>query len=79
MEGNFSVQKSPISGVALGCDHALKQVHCGEKSRGGLKGITKIIMQESDNILWLQLLNKSPKNYLKKVMQNHAQRFSIIS
>ena len=41
MEGNFSVQKSPISGVAIGCDHALEQVNCGDKSRGGLKGITK--------------------------------------
>ena len=41
MEGNFSVQKSPISGVTIGCDHALEQVNCGEKSRGGLKGITK--------------------------------------
>ena len=40
-EGNFSVQKTPIPGVGIGCDHAGEQVNCEDKSRGGLKGITK--------------------------------------
>ena len=40
-EGKFSVQKTPIPGVGIGCDHAGEQVNCEDKSRGGLKGITK--------------------------------------
>ena len=40
MEGFFSVQKSSITGVAIGCDHAGEQVNRESKSRGGLKGIT---------------------------------------
>ena len=41
MDGNFSVQKSDIPGVAIGCGHAGEQVNCEDKSRGGLKGITR--------------------------------------
>ena len=41
LQGNFSVQKSAIVGTAIGCDHAEEQVNCEDKSRGGLKGITR--------------------------------------
>ena len=43
MQGHFSVQKSPIPGVAIGCDHAGEQVNCEDKSCGGLKGNTRNI------------------------------------
>ena len=41
LEGNLSVQKSPLPGVAIGCDHAGEQVNSEDKSRGGLKGNTR--------------------------------------
>ena len=34
MEGNFSVQKSNVLEVAIGCDHAGEQVNSEDKSRG---------------------------------------------
>ena len=41
MEGNFSAQKSYIPGVAMRCDHAGEQVNREDKTRSGLKCITK--------------------------------------
>ena len=33
LDGNFSVQKCNILGVAIGCDHAGEQVNSEDKSR----------------------------------------------
>ena len=41
MEGNFSVQKNDIPGVAIGCDHAGEQVNREDKTGSGLKGMTR--------------------------------------
>ena len=41
LDRNFSVQKCNIPGVVIGCDHADEHVNSEDKSRGGLKGITR--------------------------------------
>ena len=41
IEGNFSLQKRDIPKVSIGCDHSGEQVNRGDKTRGGLKGITR--------------------------------------
>lgn len=41
MEGNFSVQKNYIPGIAIECDHAGQQVNPEDKTYSGLKSITR--------------------------------------
>ena len=83
LEGNLSVQKSPLPGVAIGCDHAGEQVNSEDKSREGLEGNTKTQMQETCNT-WLvihqiaeEMLEKGKRNIQRKNKHHQLKNSTI--
>ena len=66
MDGNFSVQKSPLPAVAIGCDHGGEQVNCEDKSRGGLKGVTRNENIRIRNYLAAPVLTQINQELLEK-------------
>ena len=66
MDGNFSVQKSPLPAVAIGFDHGGEQVNCEDKSRGGLKGITRNENIRIRNYLAAPVLTQINQELLEK-------------
>ena len=66
MDISLLVQKSSITGVAIGCDHAGEQVNREGKSRGGLKGITMSANSRNRQYLASPILDQLSKEMLKK-------------
>ena len=70
MKGYFSVQKSSIPGVALGCDHAGEQVNCEDKSRGGLKGITRNVNARTRHYLAAPIVDQIANEMMTRGQAN---------
>ena len=70
LQGNFSVQKSNIVGTAIGCDHAGEQVNCEDKSRGGLKGISRNDNSRTRHYLAAPVISKITEQLLEQGQVN---------
>ena len=66
MERNLSVQKSHILGAAIECDHAGEQVNRKDKTRGGLKSITRNLNSHDQHYLAAPLLAQLQEEIMNK-------------
>lgn len=77
MEWNFIIQKSDIPGVTVGCDHAYKQVKLEDRTRGGLKDITRNQNSRNQHYLAPPVLVKMQEQVMNKVLAFSTLRYLI--
>ena len=74
MERNFIIQKRDIPGVTVGCDHQVKHE---DRTRGGLKDMTRNQNSRNQHYLAPSVLVKMQEQVMNKVLAFSTLRYLI--